>query len=793
MTPAHCSWTSPELPHVQGPHPRRVGSNRSNVFYTDLNFVLGRIWNPHNGAKAHRDAHGHPRAARDRPHTHGDDVSLTADEHGLQHNRRDDVTLTSEPHSHWHAQRVEACITLCSLDPPRGQEGSSHTHCDDVTLTVDDDDQLCIQRDGPPSALDPRTNSRTQDDGVSIVRLDLSPPQGAHNEGEATISLAFVESLRQRAIRDLERAHTIRDKAIGIAAAAAGQVWPRAPGSSANINRTQASVLAGLVADGSLSLGATVRLLRGESIIDPRPNKALRPEWIAELYTGYKHYGLLLDMAHRGIVAPLVLGMPGKPPTNHKSAKDHIGTLAAKVGEGQRDGTYLVVTAATLPRWPDVICSPFGLVQKGSAPLSGDGRLIHDLSFPRGSSVNDHTLKGCLPDVCWQSVMTLCTRINMLADIAPPGVVMYGRCGDVKSAFRHLPLHWSSVAAFGNLSIELDALVIDMALPFGWTGSPKYYSVIGNGMSWLVGQQSPNTINPHLWSDAVPFFAYEWVDDHIFIELDTPGRLLGAELTFRLTLLATLGPHALNEAKYPPWATSFKALGLIWDLHEHTVSMPAPKIQKARLRVLTLLVERTSSKTAYLQVLGSLRHVCSCLPPARPFFQRIHAIAHRTPPYGQWPVPDAVRLDLEWFASILANASLVSIPTSVFAHATSPDIVLQMDASDEALVVLDGARRRYIRLLFDDEERANIALTKSGVAIHASGRTPAPTPDPPRLVNFPPIAESSSAPFLGWLSGASHLRPCTLVAPSTSTASSTTPPASRGPQPWPAKIHSYKS
>lgn len=528
-----------------------------------------------------------------------------------------------------------------------------------------------------------------------------------------TIDLALVTDITSALRKAVTQAHNDRDACLARVVATAGlPPWPP-PASGNGIDVGRQHAIAALVNHRGLSLASTVALLRGETASDPRPNKALRPDFLRQVYGTYDHGELLISMAVEGVRVPMV-GVPRRPPflCNHTSARDSARVVASKIGSGQRDGTYLVSLRSTARLWPELICSPFGLVPKDGAPLDSDGRLVHDLSFPFGASVNSFTSQASLPDVTWRSVATIACHITAMA-AAYPSVRLMGRCGDVKSAFRHLPTHRESVCAFGNISREHNAAVVDLALPFGWTGSPKFYGVVGNAMSWLLGQQSPASINPHVYTDTTPFFAYEWVDDHVLIEPDTPGRLESAELAFRLIVLATLGPEGLNEKKFPAWAPTFKALGLVWDLDAHTTTMPRDKLQKARLRVLTMLEGTRTTRRLLQQLLGSLRHVCSCVPQARPFFQRLHFAACRAPPFGYVLLSPDTRLDLEWFVVILQPARFTGIPTSFFAEPPVPDTHLYMDASDDALVVLDPNRRRFIRVVFDVEERAMIAAIKN--------------------------------------------------------------------------------
>jgi hypothetical protein len=58
------------------------------------------------------------------------------------------------------------------------------------------------------------------------------------------------------------------------------------------------------------------------------------------------------------------------------------------------------------------------------------------------------------------------------------------------------------------------------------------------------------------------FFSYKWVDDHIMVEPDTPGRLIAAEVCLRLAMMAVLSPRAINVTKFSSWSTNIEVLAL---------------------------------------------------------------------------------------------------------------------------------------------------------------------------------------------------------------------------------------
>lgn len=212
-------------------------------------------------------------------------------------------------------------------------------------------------------------------------------------------------------------------------------------------------------------------------------------------------------------------------------------------------------------------------------------------------------------------------------------------------------------------------MAIDLALPFGWTGSPAHYAVFGSAISFLVRCESPSSLCP-TDPDASPFFCFEWADDHMLIEEDVANRLELCECALRLAMLAVLGPRAVNEKKFTCWSTQSRALGLDWDTERRTVSIPEDKIDKSLRSVVTLRRKLLVTRTELPEVFGFLWHVCSCIRPAKPFFQRLAALHRKTPRLGKIRLSAAAILDLEWFDHILRHGRLRGMPLRYFSERT---------------------------------------------------------------------------------------------------------------------------
>ncbi|EGZ13874.1 hypothetical protein PHYSODRAFT_510996, partial [Phytophthora sojae] len=237
--------------------------------------------------------------------------------------------------------------------------------------------------------------------------------------------------------------------------------------------------------------------------------------------------------------------------------------------------------------------------------------------------------------------------------------------GDVKGAYRHLMSIASQVFRMAALVTDLKILLIDLAAPFGWSGSPPF--------------------------------------DGLF------GRAIRRYRTLFWLRMAVLGPRSINEAKFSNWSTELVALGLLWNTEKRTVSMPADKIAKALQRVNTMIQHQAATTSDLQKLLGSLRHVSTCLRAAKPFYQQLQALAVAAPRFAKVKLSAGAKADLRWFQNILGHGNFAALPLSMFGDLPSSDVELYMDASNMGLAILDPGANKFIQEKFDETETLLIA------------------------------------------------------------------------------------
>lgn len=83
------------------------------------------------------------------------------------------------------------------------------------------------------------------------------------------------------------------------------------------------------------------------------------------------------------------------------------------------------------PPFPNLQVSPLGLVPK-KAP--GEFRLIHNLSYPEGNSINDH-----IPDhLCTVQYQSVDTAISLIQQLGPGAFLAKT---DIENAYKQVPIH----------------------------------------------------------------------------------------------------------------------------------------------------------------------------------------------------------------------------------------------------------------------------------------------------------------------------------------------------------------
>ena len=280
---------------------------------------------------------------------------------------------------------------------------------------------------------------------------------------------------------------------------------------------------------------------------------------------------------------------------NMPSALQHPEVVEAYLGEERDAGRILG------PFQPgeisDLHINRLGVVPKGRA--SGKWRLITDLSFPEGASVNE----GIDPDLCSLSY----TSVEKVAGAARKlGVGALLAKADIKAAYRLVPVHPRDRPLLG-LAWK-GCFYVDAMLPFGLRSAPKIFTAVADAVEWCVRRRGVVGIDHYLDDFVIVAPPRSGVCQRYLALLEEECRSLGV----------TLAP----EKQVGP-STCLTFLGIQIDTVSGRLSLPAEKLSRLRQEIDSWMRRRACRKRELESLLGVLQHAATVIPPGRTFVRRI--------------------------------------------------------------------------------------------------------------------------------------------------------------------------
>ncbi|XP_069133139.1 uncharacterized protein [Argopecten irradians] len=280
---------------------------------------------------------------------------------------------------------------------------------------------------------------------------------------------------------------------------------------------------------------------------------------------------------------------------NLKSALDNIAVLKQKIecelSLGRVQGPF------ELPPFPNLQISPLGLVPKREP---NEYRVIHHLSYPLGSSIND----GIDPEdatVSYQSIddaMSLIKRFGSGALMAK---------SDIESAFRLIPIHPNDYELLG-FQIE-GKFYFDRVLPMGCSISCRLFETFSSAIHWVMENKYHVAGMVHI------------LDDFLFVGPPADNKCMDDLTNFLQFCHCTSIPIKQSKTVHP--CTRLTFLGIELDSVTMEARLPMDKVLKAR----QLLHQFSSRKKVTLRelqsLIGVLNFACKVVSPGRTFLRRL--------------------------------------------------------------------------------------------------------------------------------------------------------------------------
>ena len=338
-----------------------------------------------------------------------------------------------------------------------------------------------------------------------------------------------------------------------------------------------------------------------------------------------------------------------------------------------------------------------GAVPKGHTP--GRWRLITDLSYPEGGSVNE----GIQPQLCslhYTSVESVAAVARQLGKGALLAKL------DIKSAYRLVLVHPHDRYLLG---VEWKgACYVDGMLHFGLRSAPKIFTVVADALEWIIRQNGVTLID-------------HYRDD--FITMGPPdSETCGQNLDRILAVYRELGvPLAIDKLEGPSHCLTF--LGIEMDTQRGVLRLPTDKLSRMKVLLAQWFTWKTCRRRQLESLVGTLQHACRVAKPGRAFLRRIIDLL-RTP--SATKAHHHIRLngqfcaDLQWWCTFAEHWNGVAM----FPYPAQPAFSVTSDASGSWGC---GAWSRACWFQFDTTSHTRSFLQDSWPVRHEASSGGAPT------------------------------------------------------------------
>ena len=321
-----------------------------------------------------------------------------------------------------------------------------------------------------------------------------------------------------------------------------------------------------------------------------------------------------------------------KDSTNHYSARQYPSEVQKYIDKEKSLGALLGPVPSIVH--PHYHCSPLMTRPKDN----GSRRVILDLSYPRGNSVNSHVQADRFDDSAF--VLKFPNIDHITEDIV--------RCTDDCVLFKI-----DVARAFRNLRVDpVDSLKLgimwngnyyaDLAVAFGWTHGSVAFQILSDAIAHIVAKAG---IKLHCY-----------IDDYIAVVPKTK-----AEDKFKhvCDLLTELG-LPLNYDKLTPPTKRLTCLGIDINIDNNTMSISEDKLRSIHEECIRVSTKKCLSRRAFQSLLGKLLYIQKCVKPSHVFLNRILALYRANSHLHKIYLSSDFHKDIAWFLTFLPSFNGVS-------------------------------------------------------------------------------------------------------------------------------------
>ena len=318
---------------------------------------------------------------------------------------------------------------------------------------------------------------------------------------------------------------------------------------------------------------------------------------------------------------------------NHKSAIECPKDVTKYIEEEKSFGA--IIGPFQKPPIDNLHYSPFMTRHK---PNSDTRRVILDLSWPRGESVNTGVEKDGYLGADFK--LTFPSIDDLTRELVKIGKGAHIFKVDVSRAFRHLNV---DPRDYDLLGLSWDATYIDTRIPFGSRHGSQFFQRASDTVRHAMRQRDVDVIN--------------YIDD--FLGYGTPD-VARRSYDALLDVMNQLG-MTVSEKKLVAPTTRAVCLGILIDTVDGTVAIPPEKLQDIKNMVKQWKGKKYCTKRESQSLFCTLLYIHKCVKPARCFLNRMLETLCKASNPAKIVLADDFHRELGWFDQFLPHYNGISM------------------------------------------------------------------------------------------------------------------------------------
>lgn len=349
--------------------------------------------------------------------------------------------------------------------------------------------------------------------------------------------------------------------------------------------------------------------------------------------------------------------------TNHTSAMQNPDIVTEKLN----NELFLNRIKGPFSKIPinNLIISPLGLVPKKSSGF----RIIHDLSYPKDSSVNSH-IDPVFARVTYEGLDHCISIINTI------GRNTLMSKADLKDAFRIIPIHPEHHHLLGFM--WEGQYYYDTCLPMGCSVSCQIFERLSTAIQWILTTKLNVSHMSHILDDFI-----------LFGKPSTPT--CQQHLQAFLLLANSLNLPVKHEKTIQP-TTCAVLHGIEVNTSTMSICLPSDKLNEAREKIANIKARKKTTLQQLQSLLGTLNFACRVVVPGRAFLRRLYDLTRGVQSrHHKIRLTCETRRDLQVWDMFLTNfnGTTMFLPNE---WTSSTSIKLFTDASGHSYAAVLGAQ-----------------------------------------------------------------------------------------------------